>query len=274
MSWSLDDVDWEKLEPQRVDRSLLEAVKAASLVEANSADYVQYLHNVFADDDEFKAAASLWGVEERQHGDALGRWAELVDPSFDYAACLQRFRDGYQIPLEAAESVRGSRSGELVARCVVESGTCSFYSAIRDRAEDPVLKQIAGFIARDEAQHYRLFKTHLDRYLENRKMNMWARCKIAFGRVAEADDDELAFAYYSANIGSRADAKPYVRSECARENSRRTLGLYEYKHVRSAAHMILSATDMNPANRIAKAAIWIAWQLLQLRNRFDRGLAS
>ena len=51
-AWTLADIPWDEVRPERVDPGLLEAVKAASLVEANSADYVRYLHNVFAGDDE------------------------------------------------------------------------------------------------------------------------------------------------------------------------------------------------------------------------------
>lgn len=266
-SWTLDDIPWSDIEPARVAPELLEAVKAAALVEANSVDYVRYLHNVFATDESFKLAASHWGIEERQHGDALGRWAEIVDPSFDYAQCLSHFRSGYQIPLEADASVRGSRAGELVARCVVESGTCSFYSAIRDRSEEPVLKRIAGFIAQDEARHYRLFKTHLDRYHDQRKMGTLQRCRIAYERVAETDDDELAYAYYSANVAPTNTEKAYDRGECARAYSVRTLQLYEFKHVRSAAHMILGAADLNSSSRLAKLGIWIGWKAIQWRTR-------
>ena len=53
--------------------------------------------------------------------------------------------------------MRGSRRGEMIARCVVESGTSSLYSAIRDASEEPVLKEVAGRIAADEFRHYRLF---------------------------------------------------------------------------------------------------------------------
>lgn len=266
-AWSLDDIAWSALAPDRVDSDLLEAVKTAALVEANSADYVRYLHNVFADDPAFREAASYWGVEERQHGDALGRWAEAVDPTFSYEQSLARFRAGYQIPLDAAQSVRGSCAGELVARCVVESGTCSFYSAIRDRTTEPVLKQIAGFIAQDEARHYRLFKTHLERYLAQRKLGFFERCGIAYARVAEADDDELAYAYYSANIATLPTPRDYERRECARAYSRRTLQLYELKHLRAALHMILNAANINPAGRIAKIGVWLGWRALRIRVR-------
>ncbi len=264
-SWSLDDIPWADVEPSKVGGGLLEAVKAASLVEANSADYVRYLHNIFSTDESFKRAASHWGIEERQHGDALGKWAQIVDPSFQYETCLEQFRSGYQIPLDTDASVRGSRAGELVARCVVESGTCSFYSAIRDRSEEPVLKRIAGFIAQDEARHYRLFKTHLLRYLVNRKMSTLERCRIAYDRVAETDDDELAYAYYSANVALSDDAKDYDRHECARAYSVRTMQLYDFKHVRAAAHMILNAADLNPRSRLSKLGIWLGWKTIQWR---------
>ena len=54
--------------------------------------------------------------------------------------------------------MRGSRAGELLARCVVESGTCSYYAALRDATREPVLRQICHHIAQDEARHYRLFR--------------------------------------------------------------------------------------------------------------------
>ena len=263
--WTLDDIDWREIQPHAVEPELLEAVKAAALVEANSTDYVRYLHRVFAADEPFKEAASHWGVEERQHGDALGKWAQLIDPTFDYEQCLRHFRSGYQLPLDVQASVRGSPAGELVARCVVESGTCSFYSAIRDRTTEPVLKQIAGYIAQDEARHYQLFKTHLSRYLNARKMSVLRRCKIAYGRVAETDDDELAYAYFSANIAYSDPSKPYDRRSCAAAYARRTTQLYDFKHVRAAAHMILNATDINPSSRLSRLGVWVAWKALQWR---------
>ena len=263
--WTLNDIDWSEIQPDAVEPALLEAVKAAALVEANSTDYVKYLHNVFAADESFKKAASHWGVEERQHGDALGKWAQLIDPTFDYEQCLRHFRAGYQLPLDVQASVRGSPAGELVARCVVESGTCSFYSAIRDRSTEPVLKQIAGYIAQDEARHYQLFKTHLKRYLNIRKMTVLERCKIAYARIAETDDDELAYAYFSANVAFSDLSKRYDRRSCAAAYAHRTTQLYDFKHVRAAAHMILNAADINPSSRLSRLGVWVAWKALQWR---------
>jgi len=82
--WKLDDVQWSKFDATKIDPGLLEAVKAASLVEYNAPDYVIYLKRVFKDSGaQTLADIDRWGVEETQHGLALGRWCEMADPSFD-----------------------------------------------------------------------------------------------------------------------------------------------------------------------------------------------
>src|ERR1700726_626331 len=117
--WTLDDIPWASFDPARVDPEVLRIVKAASLVEQNGADYAQYLCGVFHDDPGFAAAARRWGEEEIQHGQALGRWAMHADRSFDHAAAARRFSAGFHVDRDARTSVRGSRAGELVARCIV-----------------------------------------------------------------------------------------------------------------------------------------------------------
>src|SRR5262245_40315740 len=121
--WTMDEVHWDWFDPSRVDPKLLAAVKAAALVEYNAPDYVAYLKRVFEGaSQETIAAIELWGVEESQHGKALGRYAEMADPSFRLEDAFARFRGGYKVPYfhdDGRQSVRGSRRGEMIARCVV-----------------------------------------------------------------------------------------------------------------------------------------------------------
>jgi rubrerythrin len=262
--WKIADLPWSELAPAQVDVELLETVKTAAIVEANSADYVTYLHNVFGDDAVFKGAADVWGIEEAQHGAALGRWAERIDPTFDFAASLAHFRAGYRLPLHTTQSVRGSRAGELVARCVVEAGTCSFYSALRDSTREPVLRQICHHIAQDEAAHYRLFQTHLRRYLAGQQLGFWARLRVALGRIQETSDDELAYAYFSANHAGR-DVRVYERTACASAYWRRAMARYQRRHVQSAVHMVLAAVDLRPGRGWVRWGVAGVWRLLQWR---------
>ncbi|HET7593922.1 MAG TPA: ferritin-like domain-containing protein, partial [Stellaceae bacterium] len=155
-SWTLDDIPWHRFDGAKVEPEVLRIVKAASLVEQNGADYARYLCGVFHDDAVFQDVARHWGAEEVQHGAALGRWAMLADPAFDHTAASARFTAGYRVDLDASRSIRGSRVGELVARCIVETGTSSYYTALMEAVDEPVLKEICRNIAADELRHYKL----------------------------------------------------------------------------------------------------------------------
>jgi len=262
--WSLDDIPWDRFDPAKVDPELVKIVKAASMVEYNGGDYATYLCNVFPDDAEFQAAATAWAKEEVQHGAALARWAKLADDSFDFDKSFGRFRDGYKIPLEAADSVRGSRSGELVARCIVEVGTSSYYASIGATTEEPVLREICRHIAADELRHYKLFYTHLRRYLEREGIGRWRRLAVALGRIGESEDDELAYAFYAANTNRET---PYDRKTYGRAYMKRAYACYRAPQVQRAVAMIFKAAGLNPQSRAATLAARAAYGFIRLRSR-------
>ncbi|MGB3808793.1 MAG: ferritin-like domain-containing protein [Parvibaculum sp.] len=260
--WTLDDIKWADFDPSKVDADILCAVKAAAMVEFNAPDYVTYLCNVFADRPDVKALVQQWGAEEIQHGQALARWAELADPGFNFQAAFDRFRAGYSIPLEAIHSVRGSRAGELVARCVVESGTSSYYTAIKDASTEPVLRQIAANIAADEFRHYKLFYEQF-KVLNEELPSRMARARIAIGRVSEADDDELSYAYYAANTNADGSV-PYDRAHFAKAYEKRALGLYRRQHTDRLVAMVGKAIGLAPRGllmRLVSSGVWAFWRL-------------
>ncbi|HTO39888.1 MAG TPA: hypothetical protein VL026_02855 [Rhizomicrobium sp.] len=262
--WTLDDIQWNRFDPTAVNLDLLAAVKAAALVEVNALDYVAYLSRVFKDTDQ-RTLSDIWqwGQEEVQHGQALGRWCELADPAFNFKAAVARFQKGYKPPHFAGEggSVRGSRRGEMVARCVVESGTSSYYSAMKDATEEPVLKEIAGRVAADEFRHYKLFYEILHRQDEP-DLPFWRKLMVAVTRVNESDDDELAYAYYSANISPDV---PYQRAVFARQSAAKALVIYQPNHIRKLVQMIAKAVGADPQGRMAKVASTLVWRMLKVR---------
>jgi len=259
--WTLDDIDWSRFDPACVDADLLCVARAAALVEGNADDYVTYLRNVFHDDPEFVAAAEEWGAEERQHGKALARWCRLADPTFDYEAAMARFRCTYRLPVEAAGSVRGSRAGELVARCIVECGTSSFYSAIRDASHEPVLREVAARIAGDEFRHFRLFERHLRRHLIDGRPGRLGRLRIALGRVIEIGDDELAAAYWSGN----APGETYDRRRHAKAYEARAWRIYRFGHIQRGIGMALKACDMDPQGWLSRSLARLGYRYLSRR---------
>ena len=264
--WTLDDIPWDRFDPSRVDPDLLAVIKTAALVEANAADYVVYLRNVFREDADFVAAAETWGVEEEQHGAALGRWAEMADPGFSFRQALADFRAGYSLDLQTTTSIRGSRAGELIARQVVETGTSSFYSAIRDATDEPVLKAIAGRIASDEFFHYQLFAKHFRRYQERTRLSTWSRLRIALGRMQEAEDEELGYAFFAANVLQRDRGADFKAMNYGREYQRRALQLYRRPHIGNAVRMVLRAADLKSNGWLYTLASKLLWRVISSKS--------
>jgi hypothetical protein len=275
--WRLDDIAWERFDRTKVEPGLLAAVKAASLVEHNAAAYVDYLTRVFRGGSaQTISDIERWGREEVQHGLALARWAELADPSFDFKSAFARFEAGYRpkhFAPEQTTSVRGSRRGEMIARCVVESGTSSFYSAIRDASEEPVLKEIAGRIAADEFRHYRLFY-ETQHAQDEPELSWWRRLMVATGRVNESDDDELAYAYYCANVPASEEARvPYRRRRFASAYNAQAMRLYRRHHIGKLVQMVAKAIGVDPQSRLARAASVLLWHVLRFRASATRATA-
>lgn len=263
-TWSLDDIPWDRFDPSLVNPEIVPIVKAASMVEFNADDYRVYLQNVFQGDERAHTALAQWSLEEIQHGQALGRWAELADPEFDFQNSFERFVAYFNIPLDVEQSVRGSRVGELVARCMVETGTSSFYSALADATEEPVLREICRRISEDEIAHYYLFHSYMRRYLKNENLPLIHRFKVAFERAAETEDDELARAYWAAN---RPD-EPFDRRSNSVDYARATLKYYKPRHIVRAVEMIFETLGLNPSGPLGWAAARAVRVFIWYRGRF------
>jgi rubrerythrin len=260
-SWTLDDIPWRQFDRARVDPEIVRIVKAAALVEYNGGAYAHHLCQVFAGDPDFSANAERWGEEEVQHGAALARWAQLADPDFDFDAAVARFRAGFQADFDSDRSRRGSLAGEMLARCIVETGTSSYYTALREATDEPVLQEICRHIAADELRHYRLFYKTMNAYEARQRLGLWTRLRIALGRVIEADDDELAYAYYAAN---EADMD-YDRRRCSRAYARRALALYRPHHVERIVAMTLKAVGLTPNGRLGRVLSRLSWAAMRRR---------
>jgi rubrerythrin len=197
--WGADDIPWRSFDASRVDADLVKLIKAASLIEHNAPVYATYLCNVFHGDAGFAALAKDWADEEVKHGQTLARYAKLADPGFDFDDAFKRFTGGFQVPIEVSRSVRGSLTGEILARCVVETGTSSHYTAIRRATDEPLLRELCRNLAADELRHYKTFWEFSKELRAQEGVGLVRRARVVFGRLAEAQDEELAYAFHSAN---------------------------------------------------------------------------
>lgn len=267
--WSLEDIDWDRFDAGRVDPEMLRIVKAAALVEFNGGIYADYLCSVFHEDAEFQDAARRWASEEVQHGAALARWARMADPDFDFDTSFKIFSEKITLPVEADSSVRGSRCGELVARCMVEVGTSSYYTALREATREPVLRQICSKIAQDEIRHYKLFYRHMQRYVEIDRLGVLQRLWIGISRIGESEDDELAFAYYAANLLGQ----PYDRRACVRAYMNRAYGFYRPHHIERGISLVFKAVGLKPHGRLSRWVAVLFYRFMNFRSQRSGDIA-
>jgi len=261
--WSLDDIAWHEFDASKVTSDLVSLIKAAAIVEHNGYDYARYLREVFADDPDFQQATYLWAEEEVQHGKALRKWAELVDPQFDFDKSFSLFTAGYKLPVNVTSSVRGSYSGELIARCVVESATSAYYTALKENTDEPVLKSICARIAVDEFRHYKLFYTYLQTYLKKEKLGTMKRLRIALQRIIESEDDELVYAYFSAH--NDTGTQIYNHDLNRKHYLARAYAIYRKDHIQKMVSMTLKAIGMAPHGLLSRTLDTIAWNMMRLR---------
>jgi rubrerythrin len=256
--WTLDSINWAAFDASKVDPALLAFAKAASVVERNAKHYEDYLTLIFKGDPDFQEAIKQWADEEVQHGIALAKWAEMADKSFHFESSFKKFQKGYRLPVGVTTSVRGSKAGELIARCIVETGTSSFYTAVADATEEPALKQIAKHIAADEFRHYKLFYKTLQRYLESEKIGFLKRLFIVLGRIKETEDDELAYAYFSTTpLTTDYNLKFYAAQIL------KSYTVYRRQHVERAAAMVFKAIGLQTQSKLFDYASRFSWWMMQ-----------
>ncbi|SDY76875.1 hypothetical protein SAMN04515617_12166 [Collimonas sp. OK242] len=167
--WKIADLDFSKIDTAQVrpDENLFYLVTCASFVESGSHLYTQNLVDYYGDEPEISNwLREQWEVEELQHGQALRAYVEHIWPEFDWQTAYHNFLDEYSTYCKV-ELLEPSKGLEMVARCVVEAGTATFYSALSRSTDEPVLKDLASRIARDEVNHYKHFFRYFRRFRQH-----------------------------------------------------------------------------------------------------------
>jgi rubrerythrin len=243
----LVDINWKQHGSAPISVDLIQILTAACLVESRGDSYGEYMSRVFADDPEFALQIRQWSTEESEHGIALSKWLSYAQPTFDFAALFQRYNRDIKLSyLNSAStaSIRGSKYAELLSRCCVESGTSTYYKAVAAVTSDEPLRTICTRLARDEINHYRLFKKKLD------KLRAWQKPKSCFllwqaiRRLVELEDDQVSYAYYLA----RSPNQQYDRRYYASLMGRIAFRFYSNERITELIKLNLQAFGIDKTN--------------------------
>lgn len=194
--WDLGTIPWDRLDASLVhDREdLFYLVTAASFIEIAADLYSNNLAQYFADDPEIVAwLESSWQKEEVRHGTTLRKYAQRAWPQFDWDNAYSQFFEDYSRKC-IISAYEPTHVLEMVARCVVETGTATFYQSLATQTNEPVLKGIALAIRAEEINHYKHFYAYFNKLNVDHITNRWQIFGAVFRRILEArkDDAECA----------------------------------------------------------------------------------
>jgi Fatty acid desaturase len=194
--WSLDSINWRAIrrnasvEPD----ALFYLVAAASFMESTTDRYTRNLIDQFSGDDEITSWLERhWLPEELQHGHALRRYVQIAWPNFEWDRVYASFLGEFSAYC-CADGLEPTRTREMASRCVVETGTASYYTTLSRISHDPVLATISRRIAEDEIRHYKHFYRYFCRYQQAEPANRHAVFCALWNRLRMIDGQDSVIA--------------------------------------------------------------------------------
>jgi len=196
-NWNLEEIDFDAIDIASVshDEFLFMTLASASFVEIYAEMYSENLIAHFCGDDAVTDwLEQCWQNEEVQHGRALRKYVETVWPGFDWMGACHAFISEYRA-LCTIDQLESSRALELIARCVVETGTASFYRSLQHYVQEPILRKMLGNIKSDEISHYRKFHHYFSTRNAIENQGVWPVVAAIWRRIQtiRGQDSYIAF---------------------------------------------------------------------------------
>jgi len=245
--WDLSQIPLDSIEVSRVktQEDLFYLVTAASFIESGADLYTGNLAGYFDGDDEVTDwLANRWQVEEMRHGRALRAYVCHVWPEFDWEKAFAAFFADYarQCIVDAFEPTRAL---ELAARCVIETGTATFYQSLAAQTVEPVLVGIAARIRADEINHFKHFYRYFRAYCEREapgRLRVMAAVGRRIGEARRGDGEyALRHAFAVRQPGMQGD-----RAAFRALNKRLGQQMKRHYPVEMAVKMLLKPLDLPP----------------------------
>jgi hypothetical protein len=192
--WQISDIAYDTIDRSRVadDEALFHMVTSASFIETGSDTYTRNLVEHFADQPELAEWLAVhWEPEELQHGAALARYVQTVWPRFPWQAAYDSFFDEYERLCTVETLQKGAL--EMVARCVVEMGTTTYYQTLHTlagRCDEPVLADLVNRIRADEIGHYKHFLAYFKSLKAQQPVSRWGVMRALWARLRELRESD------------------------------------------------------------------------------------
>ena len=189
----------------RANGPLFYSVAAASLLEAIAPLYARRLVYLARVDEAFvRWIEAEWLPQKAARARVLQDYVERTWPEFDWLCAHEQHRAA-----AAAEGGLGPQrptvAHELLARCVAAAQSGIIYRCLAKWADDPALREIAGRIARQEAQWFMHFRDAYDAAASAQRFGIASAWRTARACVRTSRDTHLplVFTAIGAQCGPR-----------------------------------------------------------------------
>jgi rubrerythrin len=191
----INEIDLSLIEKDLIakDYFIFTILACASFIEISADTYSSKFVKTFSwERDIAHWLENDWKIEEEQHGHILRAYIERVWPGFEWEKAYSDFITQYQ-KICASRKLEDSPELEMMSRCVVETSTATFYSAVLKYIREPVLRQVVLEIVRDEVAHYNNFYRILKKYNNPNRLDALTALGVIWRRTLKNRDIRTAF---------------------------------------------------------------------------------
>lgn len=269
-NWRIEDIDFSAMHKEMVsnDERLFYLLASSSFVEILSETYAKNLIEHYSgNDDTARWLQENWQREEVQHGKSLKAYVGAVWPEFDWEAAFSGFTAEYG-PLCSMNNLEPSHALEMMARCVVETGTSTLYRCLHDHAEEPVLRQILANIKADEIRHYAKFRHLFMEHNLTEKLGALTILHVIWKRVLEIHGEDGYIAFKHAHRLRCGKPENLDRDWAEFKNGLNSLVRHHYPF-QMAVEMLLSPVPLPTYVRklLESQLVWIARMSITIQGK-------
>ena len=172
-SWTLAELDWDSLRPERLSEDDRSAVRFITFVEDHIPGYLSHFLEAFpvagAEQElerfgfnrEYFRFLVAWAGDEERHASALGRYqveTGMATREELLTSLAVEGRKKFVLPYEHPVQ-------SFAYTLVQEKATQLFYQRFRETVSEPFLKDLLGRLARDEARHFAFYSNLVGAYV-------------------------------------------------------------------------------------------------------------
>ena len=204
--WQISDIRYDCIDHAAIahHEDMFYLLMSASFVETGSDTYAANLGAHYAAYPDIQDwLVDQWEHEELQHGASLRRYVQAVWPGFPWQQAYDSFFAEYS-QLCTVEELFPDRRLEMVARCVVETGTTAYYHTLRAFSDEPVLTELLGHIRSDEVGHFKHFLAYFKTLQAEAPVARTRIAAVLYSRLKELreSDSDVALRHVFAHKGA------------------------------------------------------------------------